>query len=492
VAKSNDIFTERGVSCEVRDRRPYIRWTADEERRKKPTSPVRVAYRGLTAEQKTAMSNVARQCDGYVMVRHAPPGLGLPHVYPELRPDGEVETKRPVRHWHGNDWEKRPAEKEWVREYDEWKNRPKNAYELPKKHIHKAEHMRRSGHIDKAKFLDDHKGRNNGRIHSHADKAKYVFPPSGKRERKWEHDHVESYRSAKKREEHVKKWHDGKDLPDKHEHSRKVKNDSENLARRLDMHPMAVERFAKARRVFFVIEGCLKADAVLSVGEAVFSVPSVTLWDAPELKEFGERYLRGKQVIIVPDADWHEKWQLVEQAMLCKMFLVRRGIEAHVAAPPIDARGNPVDGLKGVDDFLGAGHRVDELHVIERRMPLFLTTWEDMHDGRRDRLKRDAHVLHALALHADPQGRVHTSFRKIARVMDIPDMSVSRAIKDLAENFGAVTVEGDLSTRRDYFSRQERWQKEGPVIILNPELRCSELPPLPLAELKVPGDEVLH
>jgi hypothetical protein len=42
-------------------------------------------------------------------------------------------------------------------------------------------------------------------------------------------------------------------------------------ARRLDVHPDAWPRFRDPRRVFFVIEGCIKSDAVFSTGEAVFS-----------------------------------------------------------------------------------------------------------------------------------------------------------------------------------------------------------------------------
>jgi len=69
-------------------------------------------------------------------------------------------------------------------------------------------------------------------------------------------------------------------------------------------------RLAKAKRVYFVIEGCLKADAVLSSilagdrPESVFSVPSVSLWKAEELRDFVFERLRGKQVIIIPVSDW--------------------------------------------------------------------------------------------------------------------------------------------------------------------------------------------
>jgi hypothetical protein len=121
---------------------------------------------------------------------------------------------------------------------------------------------------------------------------------------------------------------------------RRVKDRSRSLAKRIDVHPFAVERFETAERVYFGIEGCIKADAILTAiletGEpaTVFSVPSVTLWDARELKRFAMKYLAGKIVIIVPDSDWHENPGVYTQAMLCRQYLRHRcRVEAHVEAP---------------------------------------------------------------------------------------------------------------------------------------------------------------
>ena len=60
---------------------------------------------------------------------------------------------------------------------------------------------------------------------------------------------------------------------------------------------MAIRRLDRAKqhrgRVFFVLEGCLKADSILARSEAVASVPSISLWaDAPELKPFSREYLK--------------------------------------------------------------------------------------------------------------------------------------------------------------------------------------------------------
>src|SRR5262249_23170769 len=66
------------------------------------------------------------------------------------------------------------------------------------------------------------------------------------------------------------------------------KRGGEQLAKRIDVNPIVWEHggFEDAERVFFGIEGCIKADAILTAllranqPQAVFSVPSVSLLEA--------------------------------------------------------------------------------------------------------------------------------------------------------------------------------------------------------------------
>jgi hypothetical protein len=261
------------------------------------------------------------------------------------------------------------------------------------------------------------------------------------------------------------------------------------------MHPLALERFEEARRVFFIIEGCLKADAVLSAGGAVFSCPSVTLWNAPEreLKKFADHYLRGKQVVIVADADWYSNPRVVEQAMFCRSTLQQYIVEdVHVAAPPVElfrrTKGTENE-IKGVDDFLGAGYGLDDLEVIERRPRHGLAEWVAKRSRRRDQAVRDSKVLQAMALHADKNGQIRASYRKIARVMNVHHSDVQRALKDLAK-WGAIDMDGDPSVRvmgwlaRNYYSEALDWDNQ-PIITIAPELRAEECT-YSLGELPVP------
>jgi hypothetical protein len=90
VSKIN--WDEHGISEEVREARPYVRWTRDD------ISPVQDAFPG-----SSWIVGRARQSDGWVITRHVPPGLHLPPVLAEIRPDDPVKTGPPTVHWHGDD-----------------------------------------------------------------------------------------------------------------------------------------------------------------------------------------------------------------------------------------------------------------------------------------------------------------------------------------------------------------------------------------------------
>src|SRR5512132_1246883 len=195
-------------------------------------------------------------------------------------------------------------------------------------------------------------------------------------------------------------------------------------------------------------------------------------------------YLAGKTTIVVPDADWHANPDVLTQALLCRSFLRRFGLEAVVAAPPAEA------GYKGVDDFLGAGGSLDDLVVIGREMPDAFDQWVQDQRGRSDGLSRDANVLQNVALHAADDGTIRKDVRMLAKIMDTHPMTVSRGIASLAER-GAIAIEGSLVTRPPtrkrgtggrWYRTEEDWE-ERPTIIVREELRAVELEPVRLGDL---------
>jgi hypothetical protein len=406
------------------------------------------------------MTRLARQSDGLVIVRHGPPGLWLSHIFAELRPDRAVKTGPPTWHSHSATRSDAPTY-------------PETGEPLPRKHVHTADAMRK--HIERGRSDDDHRGGNNEDVHKHQPRGKYVFPPSLLREVSWRHDHDDAYvHNPEKRADHVARAHDGADVDGLHTHSRMMKDRRISFAKRIDVHPLAADKIKAASRVFFGIEGCIKADAILSAGGAVFSVPSVTLWDADELPAFAEMYLGGKQIVIVPDADWFLNPAVMTQAMLCRSSLRRLRLEACIAAPPIDG---VKLGIKGIDDYLGKGRgTMEQLDVIERETAFGLAEWLVRRGGRKDKIIRAAEVLESLALHACPEGTIRAPLRTIARVMDVNVSRVSRAVEDLASVYGAIVVDKPLATQRgvwhgNYYDRELEWQNR-PTITIDPELRA--------------------
>jgi hypothetical protein len=420
--------------------RPYIRWTLDNPQ------PVRDAYSDLST--KTFMVRLAKQSDGWIITRHAAPGAG--RIYAEIRPDSPVFTGPPIRHYHGES--------------------PLTNGEVPARHVHSPRNMR--FHIARDRFPDDHRGANSPEVHEHRDPAKYVFPPTPKVENWRFHAHAKL--KPERLALHLHHDHGGEDTAETHSHVRRVKDPDRDLAKRLDVHPLALPKFAKATTVFFVLEGCIKADAVLSTDAAVFSVPSVTLWDCDELPRFAEHYLRNKTIVIVPDADWANNSLVFTQARLCQTRLRRLGISAHVAAPPASA------GLKGVDDFLVNGN-LEDLEVLDRQFGKY-----GLYYGRNDELKRNAEVLVSLAMHADPNGLLCVPLRAIARIMGVHVERVARAIRAL-ELGRAITVEGDLAINKkgwithNFYSNELDWE-ERPTIVIAEANRATDLPPVKLRD----------
>jgi hypothetical protein len=572
---SPEWWAQHGVADEVRAARPYQRWA------KGNLEPVRKAYADLTPSQQRTLLGWARQSDGLVIYRHsfecvAPDDAR--YVFPEIRPDEPVVTGT-IWHYHG------PP-------IDEPPRHPNTGNPLPAEDVHTPESMRQ--HIARDRDPDDHRSRNSRKVHAHRQFAKYLFPPSAKRELLWVHSHQLEYEERVLRrlheqaekagprrksaeggaqgrdmyerlglefatwlEQHYRRQpHDHLDSylerhPDyrgleeefgfaaQHTHSLRVTLPGEQLAKRIDVNPLVWRRggFESAERVFFGIEGCIKADAILTSllesGQppAVFSVPSVSLWEATypakgrgfaiagaendeqidlgsELAAFTNRYLGNKLVCIVPDADAHTKSEVMTQALLCRSSLRRLGARAEIVLPPDD---DLDEGIKGIDDYLGAGSgSLDGLVWYQKEPPPEeqLQTWLRNHSPaagwRRDGMRRAIETLQALATHAGQNGDYTASIRVLSRALrrckpptklqpepqvaeptDLRDAEAARrrfqrGIEDLLE-IGAIHSNKPLNVRIEKWLRGRRgshkqtglhWAEDGIVITVHAELRA--------------------
>src|SRR5829696_3259831 len=473
-----EFWSSRGIDPFVQHARPYIRYRTDE------VTPVRDGYERLSLGQiRTAVAR-AKRADGILIRRHnALPGL--PPIVPEMRPDEAIWTGKMTRHWHG--YGDPPEDDRFYRRL--------NPYGL------KGKDRESPGEAHRRK---EHGGENTEEVHEHEVVAKYLFPSNPRKKTKPRpHDHDDAYPLSskprkrgkysnswtveEKRLYHVKTRHGDVDVAGDHTHEWTVQDHSEDLARRLDVHPWAVDLFEDASTVYFVIEGCLKADSVLSAIrrgerlESVFSVPSVSLWLADELAEFARLKLRSKQVVVVPDADWVDNPLVIEQARLCCLYLQRRGFRACVAAPPEEGLYEKPK-IKGIDDHLGAGRSLDDL-VVQKRLVDTAALWEWLGPFglRLDAKTRDLDTLYGLSYAAE-DGVFTGTLKRFAKVMNLSTSKVWRGVHHL-EELGALTIDGDLSTRANYYTDELEWEDDPPTLTLIPELRGEDGAPCSLGEL---------
>lgn len=146
--------------------------------------------------------------------------------------------------------------------------------------------------------------------------------------------------------------------------------------------PQNIKNLTKGKgRIYLAMEGSIKNDAILTAirkedpTAAVVNVPSVTLWQqknlAPEIPNemgwFAQKYAKGRDVILIPDADGVKNNAVMSQAKALKSALLQNGAgQVYLATPPLKPGTTRVveefrlpsgklEERKGIDDHLGAG-----------------------------------------------------------------------------------------------------------------------------------------
>ncbi len=144
-------------------------------------------------------------------------------------------------------------------------------------------------------------------------------------------------------------------------------------SKRFDIHPAARELIQRRKELWFCLEGSLKADAVLSAGEAVFSVLGVTMWNVPK-EEWTtlSRYLTRERsmVHVVPDSDYFTNGQVALNAWRCVSEWRTRGVEADLAVPGSLIKLHGQEKKTGVDDWLAAGMSLRDMTFLPGTVPV--------------------------------------------------------------------------------------------------------------------------
>ena len=521
--ETEQFWIDHAISPEVRTARRYDRWA--------PTpnglALIEEVYAGLDKKHQIGEAlAIAKQSRGWIIRRHRPARIDVPPIYPELRPHVPVVTKPPTKHWHGDGEPPAGLHKNSIlrgkpKQAHLWKKMSKDDREAgrsaPPRDVVEHEFKNQSTGL----MIGRHSGTNTEAAHYHQEDAKYTFIPNGYHDVDWAHTHErrlveqfddgltryrrwEGYKDETRRNKHVEKWHAEPkkkeklkrgpvgDTDERHTHLWHTKNREESIAMRIDVNPLAENLLQRSDVAFFVIEGCLKADAILTAGAAVFSVPSVTLWDADELETFAKEYLKGKTVVIVPDADWAKNPAVVTQALLCQSRLHQfgLGVTTYVAAPPVDpVTEKPLAG-KGVDDFLSLPHldkgeqvgggTLADLEILEWEVPSdevlsrFVLQRSQSSDVRP--FRRDVAVLRELSKHAGDTGELWCSIPKLASILRTDRKRVARAVAALAA-LGALTADdyNKLQVGEGHGGYGIGW-RDTPTLTLVEEMRSKQLP----------------
>jgi Domain of unknown function (DUF3854)/Domain of unknown function (DUF927) len=132
----------------------------------------------------------------------------------------------------------------------------------------------------------------------------------------------------------------------------------------LDVHPVCQNRLGDRKTPLFITEGVKKGDALASHGLCAVALIGVWNWRGTNeqggktaLAEWEYVALNGRKVYIVFDSDVMEKPEVYAALSRLKAWLENRGAVVRLIYLPAGDGGIN----KGVDDYLAAGHTVDDL-----------------------------------------------------------------------------------------------------------------------------------
>lgn len=224
-------------------------------------------------------------------------------------------------------------------------------------------------------------------------------------------------------------------------------------------------------RIYFAMEGAIKGDAVLTAIKkedptaAVVNVPSVTLWQqkngaADELKWFAGKYGKGREIVLIPDADGVTNPNVMAQAKAMSAALRNFGAgNVIMAAPPLKkGTSKQIDhfklpsgvdeGRKGIDDHLGAGRgTLGQLQFAKaNKIPSYNLSEYTKAGGAtgpkisKSAVKNTEAALGAISGIVGSQGSSRMTKKMLAQAAGLPETSAKEA-RDRLEKLGIISVE---------------------------------------------------
>ena len=135
---------------------------------------------------------------------------------------------------------------------------------------------------------------------------------------------------------------------------------------RLDCPPASYSMLGDPSEPLWITEGQKKADALASLGLCALAVLGVNNWRGKNndggltsLADWHEVALNNRNVIIAFDSDVMEKYEVQQALKQFRKWLDYKNANVDIAYLPVSE-----DGKNGVDDYLAAGHTLEDLKAL--------------------------------------------------------------------------------------------------------------------------------
>jgi hypothetical protein len=145
----------------------------------------------------------------------------------------------------------------------------------------------------------------------------------------------------------------------------------------LDIHPRFHEFLDDPSVPLIVTEGVKKVDALATLGHMAVGLIGVDCWRSGKpLDDWDGIELEGRRVILCFDSDARTNPNVLRAMRALERFLLSRGAYVECVLPPATADGSK----QGIDDYLGAGGRFEDLFVGPLTIPDRVQVGDDQSD----------------------------------------------------------------------------------------------------------------
>ncbi|HEV2106809.1 MAG TPA: DUF3854 domain-containing protein [Thermomicrobiales bacterium] len=182
----------------------------------------------------------------------------------------------------------------------------------------------------------------------------------------------------------------------------------------LDAHPTIQPLLSDVTVPLWLTEGVKKADAAISAGLCCISIQGVWSWRC--LSDWAHIALKGRTVFLAFDSDVTSKAEVKEAMTALAAFLTSLGAKVRIITlPPGDD-----DSKTGLDDYLAAGHTVQDLEALAGPV---VRPYHEPEDSEAEQLRLHNHILRERAEALERENAaIRTEYALIRKALANPEV----------------------------------------------------------------------